>query len=422
MSKPKNGNSPGSAKIFRFSLTGLTVLCLCLVAGAAFITGKVIGAHQLRAAGPAQAVSNATKHEGEIATLEGPWGELLTQDISLERPLEYLNGDLRTVQPPVWTFHGMNIAQVKAFFINNGLAQREAERALVPDRVSTRGSDTLFKPSEEFVFSLNPETRDRLYLAMRGLDVNLYIDSPYYYAPSQIEWINGDARVHPDDLALFKKLVYGGSVARRFSDFETLMGRIPTLERRVEMAAALSRQPAVLARLCIRPDTELDKVVMYWGHAPNVRFIDVRPILDGLKGLPRGGTLSLMYLLPPFARERLYTFPACPAPGEPLPDSYWSTFNFSTVKPDDRFLAPAECTRYAEEHFYNIARPGLCGDVLLFKNLQGQIRHAAVYLAADLVFTKLGKNCAMPWTIMRIADLQAMYSNCNIIYLRAKTD
>jgi hypothetical protein len=38
------------------------------------------------------------------------------------------------------------------------------------------------------------------------------------------------------------------------------------------------------------------------------------------------------------------------------------------------------------------------------------------------VFSKLGKNSTMPWVITHIAELQAIYSNCNIVYLRNKTD
>jgi hypothetical protein len=51
-----------------------------------------------------------------------------------------------------------------------------------------------------------------------------------------------------------------------------------------------------------------------------------------------------------------------------------------------------------------------------------KIKHSAVYLADDLVFTKNGQNYTMPWMIMRISDLHAMYSNCNIVYIRRKTD
>jgi hypothetical protein len=422
MSKLKNENGTGLPNVFRFNLTGLIVLCLCLVAGSAFITGKLVGARQQSTAVPGQRLPASDERDGSTSTRQGPWGELLTQDISLERPAEYLTNELRAVQPPVWTFHGMNGAQVKTLFIANGLTRPEAEKALALDRVASQGTNTLFRPSEEFVFSLSPQTRDRLYGAMRGLDVSVYLDSPYYYTKDQIERMGGDARVHPDDLALFKKLVYGGKDVRRFTNYETLMGRIPSLERRVAMATALSRQSAVLARLCIRPDTDIDKVAAYWGNVPNVRFIDVGPMLRALKGLPRGGTISLMYLLPPFARERLYTFPPPPTAGELIPDYNWSTLNFSRVEPDKRFLDPAECLRHIDQDFYKIAQPSLCGDVLLFKNNRGELRHSAVYLAADLVFSKMGKSYKMPWTIMRIEDLQALFSNCTIVYLRNKTD
>jgi hypothetical protein len=422
MAKLKNANGPGSAYAFRFNLIGLIILCLCLIAGASFITRKVIDVRQKLAAAPGLNGPATDEGDGASSTEQGPWGELFTQNITLERPTEYFNNELKAVQPPVWTFHGMNVAQVKALFIANGLTQPEAEKALAPDRVSAQGTNTFFKPSDEFVLSLRPETRDRLYGALRELAVNLYLDSPYYYAKNQLEWMKGDARVHPDDLARFKKLIYGGSDVRRFSDYETLMGRIPTLERRVGAAVSLSRQSAVLARLCIRPDADIDKMIMYWGNTSNVRLIDVRPMLEALKRLPRGGTLSLMYLLPPFARERLYTFPSPPAPGAPTPDCHWSTFNFSSVTPENRFLDLAECLRHINHDFYPIARPGLCGDVVLFKNNKGEIRNSAVYLAADLVFSKIGKNYSMPWTIMRIADLQALYSNCSIVYLRNKSD
>ena len=51
-----------------------------------------------------------------------------------------------------------------------------------------------------------------------------------------------------------------------------------------------------------------------------------------------------------------------------------------------------------------------------------KITHSAVFLADDLVFTKNGQNYTMPWMIMRIADLRAMYPNSNIVYIRRKTN
>jgi hypothetical protein len=316
----------------------------------------------------------------------------------------------------------MNVAQVKSLFAANGLTQAETETALAPDCVSLQGADTLFKPSEQFIFSLRPETRARLYEALRGLGVSPYLDSPYFYPKDSIKSVYADARLHPDDLALLKKLAYDGNDAWRISDFETLMGKIPTVERRIATTSALSRQPAVLVGIRVRPDADVDKVAEYWGHIPNVRLIDIRPMIEALKRLPNGGGLSLMYVLPPFARDHLYTYPLPAKPGEPIPDCNWSTFNFSNVKPDNRFLDPAECTRHIDQDLYKIAQPSLYGDVLVFKDPANRIRHSAVYLADDLVFTKGGKDYTTPWIVTRIPNLQAMYPTCTITYLRNKTD
>jgi len=53
-----------------------------------------------------------------------------------------------------------------------------------------------------------------------------------------------------------------------------------------------------------------------------------------VKGLPHGGTVSMLYFLPPFARSRLYTYPLPSQPGDPVLDCHWSTFNFSSIEPD----------------------------------------------------------------------------------------
>jgi len=420
MSQPRNAKDPGPANAVRFTLTGLIVFCVCLVSVTSFLTWPLTRYRQSATAGPALNIPDPDQQDEYTFTRQGPWGELLTSEISLQRPLEYLNQELKTAPPAEWTFRGLNAAQVKALFLANGLTSQQADQALDPDRVSTRGTNTLVKPSDQFVCSLRPETRERLYRALRGFDVNVYLDWPYYYPRHSIESVLADSRPHPDDLALFKHLLYGNKEAWRFSDFETLMGRIPTLERRVAMTAALSRQPGVLARLCIRPNTDLDKVAAYWGHAPNVRFTDIRPMLEGLKRLPKGGSISLTYLLPPFARERLYTYPLPSTPNEPVPDCHWSTLNFWNLTPDARLLDVAECTRRLDQDFDLIPQPTRYGDVLVFLDRDGQRKHSAVYLADDLVFTKNGTSYVRPWMIMRIFDLQVLYRDFQITYLRRK--
>jgi hypothetical protein len=209
------------------------------------------------------------------------------------------------------------------------------------------------------------------------------------------------------------------------ADYDLLLRKIPTVERRVAMARALSRQHAVFAGISIKPDTDIDKVMGYWGLIPNVRFTDVRPLLESLKALPEGGNLSLFYLLPKFARDRLYTYPLPPKPGDPLQDCHWTTFNFSNETPDNRFNDPTFAIQYINQNYYQVAAPSLYGDVLLLMNDRNEIKHSALFLADDLVFTKNGDNYRQPWMIMHIPDLLATYPATppmHAIYIRTKVN
>ncbi len=58
-------------------------------------------------------------------------------------------------------------------------------------------------------------------------------------------------------------------------------------------------------------------------------------------------------------------------------------------------------------------------------NDKNEIKHSAVYLADDLVFTKNGNNYRQPWMLMHIANLLATYPASppmKAIYMRMKID
>ena len=306
-----------------------------------------------------------------------------------------------------------------------GLTSEQVAAIFAPGTFNAADSGTVLKPSADFLLSLDPETRRKLYLALAGLGVNLYLDYPYIFPGGSIESIYANTRLHPDDVALLKRLVYANGDARQLSDYQALLCQIPTVERRVALARALSRQSAVFAGLVIKPDTDIDKIAAYWGNVPNVRFTNIRPLLESLKELPEGGNLSLFYLLPKFARDRLYTFPLPPQSGEPTMDCHWSTFNFCNETPDNRFNDPNYAVQFIQKNYYQIAAPSLYGDILLLMNDRNEIKHSAVYLADDIVFTKNGNNYRQPWMLMRIPDLLATYPATPAmrpIYMRRKTD
>jgi hypothetical protein len=355
----------------------------------------------------------------------GPWGALVTRDIDLERPVEYLTEEVSNPRPEVWTFKGMGPDAVKSLFAQNGLSAAQIAQAFAPSVFTATAAGTEIRPSEKFLLSLAADTRGKLYVALAGMGVNLYLDYPYIFQGDTIETIYHDRRVNPDDMGLLKQLVYLNGGVHQLSDYQFLLTKIPTAERRVALGRSLSRQSAVLARLVIQPDTDIDKIAGYWGNVPNVRFTDIRPMLDALKALPEGGNLSLVYLLPQFARDRLYTFPLPPQRGDPETTCYWTTFNFCNETPDNRFNDPNYAIPYLQKNYYRIAAPSVYGDILLLVSDKNEMKHAAVYLADDLVFTKNGDNYRQPWMLMHIPDLLATYPATpplKAVYMRRKTD
>ena len=421
MSKPHKLGAGHLGNVFRFNLTGLIVFSLTLMGGASLITYKLTAVNHAKLA-----ESFARDPKDKTSSVHvGPWGELLLREISLERPVEYLTEEVASPQPEVWTFNGLKPDAVKALFMKNGLTEVQAAAALRPEACRETAAGTQLTPSGEFMLSLTSENRRKLFPQLAGYNINLYLDYPYIFPSETIESIYTDSRLNPDDLALLKRLVYPNGDAQQLADYQFLLNQIPTADRRVALTRALSRQSAVLARLVVKPDTDIDKVAAYWGNMPNIHFTDIRPLLESLKQLPEGGNISLLYLLPKFARDRLYTFPLPPQPGEPTMDCHWTTFNFSNETPDNRFNDPNFAVQYIQKNYYQIAAPSLYGDVLLLMNNKNEIKHSAVYLADDLVFTKNGNNYRQLWMLMRISDLLATYPNTppmRTVYMRKKTD
>ena len=421
MKKSRNQEAAQAANVFQFSLAGLIIFSLALIGASAFVGYVLTAKNQPKLV---EAFVTNPKDKSQ-AVHTGAWGTLVTRNINLERPVEYLTEEVTSPKPEVWVFTGMKPEAVKALFAQDGLSTAQVAEAFAPGTVTETGSGTVLQPSEKFLLSLDGPTRGKLYIALAGAGMNLYLDYPYIFPGDIIDSIYNDSRVDPEDVALFKKLIYLNGNVSQLSDDPFLLTKIPTVERRVALARSMSRQSAVLAGLVIKPDTDIDKIASYWGNLPNVRFTDIRPMMEALKELPEGGNLSLFYLLPKFARDRLYTFPLSPQAGEPTMDCHWSTFNFGNDTPDNQFNNPAYAVDYIRKNYYQIAAPSICGDILLLMNDKQEVKHSAVFLADDIVFTKNGNNYRQPWMLMRIPDLLATYPATppmKAIYMRRKID
>jgi len=283
MSKFKKREAAQAANVFQFTLAGLIVFSLALIGASSFIGFKLAARSKPDLTQDTFAVNPKDKSRSVHV---GAWGELLTRDIELERPAEYLTEEVNNPQPEVWTFAGLKPDAVKSLLAKKGLTAAQITAIFAPANVRLDSTGMAVTPSADFLLSLDTDTRTKLYVGLAGQSVNLYVDYPFIFPADTIESIYADPRLNSEDVALLQRLVYVNGEARQLSDYPALLCLIPTVERRTVLARALSRQSAVFASLVIKPDTDIDKIAAYWSNVPNVRFTDIRPLMESLKALP----------------------------------------------------------------------------------------------------------------------------------------
>ncbi len=406
MAKNSNSVPPDENFVARFTLTGLVVFSMALVlAGGLLAYGLSVISSPEFAAGK---VFSFGQRGSDIAPTKTPsWGELTTADITLEAPEEYLAFELQNLKSPTWTFQGLGPEQVRPQLAACGVAPAQIARALSAALAVYTNANTVIKPDDALIFSLAPEVRTKLYRALAAFPANHYMQFPFIFPDK-----NFDACFSHDEVAdpmekMVRSLLYTRGNAQCFSDYEFVMQHLATDAEKISLLKALSRQSAVLARLRVRPNTDVEKILGYWDKGMKVK--DVRPLLESMTRIPDGSTISLLYLLPQFARQRLYTFPMPSEKNDPVMDCHWTTMNFFNEKPDNRFTDTSYTVSFLKANYYTIAKASSYGDIILFLDSAGNAIHSAVYIAGDLVFTKNGNNIAQPWKLTHLKSLTARY-------------
>ena len=412
-SPPDGKTSTRGGILVQLNLVGLIIFSVALVAASVLITYGLVTS---RSRG---SLPNSDNGRPEVQASVGagtileqkdppPWGQFVTRDIDLEQPEEYVAFELDKTPAETWTFEGRTPDQVRGLMQSCGVPPNEINRALSPALMSVAGVNTVITPDDDLVFSLRPETRAKLYAVLAHSGANQFMHSPFCFVGRHFEEKFAGGLVRQPVVASLKKLLYPRGDNLYFSDLGILLRQVPDKSERLRLLKILSCQSAVMVRVRIWPDTDIDKLIGYWDRGIQVK--DVRPLLESFKHIPEGVSMSILYFLPQFARQRLYTFPQPSQSGDAVMDCHWSTMNFFNDTPDNRFSDPQSTTAYLKANYYEIAQPTSYGDLVFLLNPDGNAVHSAVYLADDLVFTKNGNNISQPSMLMHLKDLVAEYS------------
>lgn len=337
------------------------------------------------------------------ATAVGPWGTLEVQPTVLQIPNECL-ASLAAVAaaPPSWVFKGCTAEQVRGLFSSAGLmpAEREAlddrrNWKVMPDRV-------IVSPPAAVLLSLSPTARGNIYSVLAKFPENPLQHSPFYWKTRDEAQLLANPVLLPEARALIQKLSYNCGNLTLFADLGILEQHLSVNSR--ELAAIqklLSRRPAVLPQLSITPETDVDLLMHYWGVGGLAKVL--QPALTAISRIPRGRTVSLLAVLPPFARARLNTYPG--GHNDLKTDEYATAFSFFNDSPALETVDAANWSHRLNSDYFEVFTDPRYGDVVVVSQPNGDVVQTAVYLADNLVFTRNGPTPWDPWLIMSIPDL-----------------
>jgi hypothetical protein len=368
----------------------------------------------------------AHRSSGTPPTLvSGAWGDLQSWDLLMEQPGEYSGFESVTADGPYWNFGPNSDQAVRSAMISAGMDEAATEHLLKDCRVQSPGA-FIIKPDPGTLLGMQPDVRSRLYRSLATVPGNRFQSVPYYVPGNDPTALLGKSSKYKANVhSAMRKLCYRRNGFTYFSDPEAVLSLLSSEEERRTFLQDLTSQRTVFMRLLVRPDSDIDKPLNYWALSmPGVLLKDLRPMFEAQQGLPDGGSVSILYLLPKLAREKLYTSPLPPANGqERLPDCHWTALNFFNETPDPRMGDNDFAARYISDNYYQVAKPGVAGDLMLLLDDHNKVIHSSVYIAADVVFTKNGINYAQPWVLMHMKDLVGTFSGLDpvkIAYFRKK--
>lgn len=350
----------------------------------------------------------AEKSSASATGTNAPWGRLEYTPIALDRPEEYFTNDFSKGAPrTLWIFRNQTEQQLTDTFAAFDFT--ESTRAWLTNRAHWQFSPRaiVLAPPAEVVVSLGTETRQKFYKLLAQNPENVLHAMPFHFRRDGFEdWFAGCGLSH-EKIALVRSLTYEQDGGLCFADAPTFAA-LSTPEETKQVIKCLWRVSTFVVKLRVGPDTDVDRLMQYWGPLGPAR--EYRPLIESMTRVPEGSTINLSYLLPPFARLRLYTYPNPRDRDIVRQDCFWSSMNFFNTVPDNRFFS-AEQTQKVLETEYTRVRDDTrrFGDLLMLTSASNQALHMCVYIADDVVFTKNGANTQQPWVLMHLPEMLSQY-------------
>jgi hypothetical protein len=335
--------------------------------------------------------------------MPGRWGDLWVTPIRIS-----INPDVVSdmgVVAVTWTVKGVDWASIEAKLREFGLSSA----GVLQSQSRVEGAFTVISPDPSFILKIDRSTRSRLYASLVKEGENTALEYPFLIrkedAGNRFSRLSVEAR-KMIDAVLYESAVSTGNLL--LSDLPTVLAHINPDERGA-VIQAVSEQETMLITLRIDASTDLAEVDRYWGTANVTR--DYLPLLRSVQNSTSSYNLDVTHLLPRFVKGVAYTYASQTMPNPEVPkDCFWTAMNFGRTQTDFTLDGTKIPALLKEEYRVLVpTEPLKLGDLLIYFLPGGESVHVAVYIAADIVFTRNGDTLLSPWIFQRKKALEDNY-------------
>ncbi|MFT5467983.1 MAG: hypothetical protein ACI8UO_003091 [Verrucomicrobiales bacterium] len=309
---------------------------------------------------------------------------------------------------PRWTFEDQTKDEVIQFL--EGLELPESATAHIAQARAWNPVEfgVQFFPTSQMIRDLPETTRSAIYRRLAESDLNPFQQQPFLFGADVKTWFR-DSEISPDLVAEIEQLTYPIGKVRAFSDLSTVLAHAAELNQERELMRTVYGSPSRILNVRWPGNLDWEGWIEFW--TASGRNVDHVPFLEALRRNPAVGSVDLIHLLPPNARKRLNTWPSLSAGMNGVfPNSFSSAMRFFQISVPDTAIDPDRVVVLLDRGYEKIESPYRFGDVLLY-NVEGDTTpvHANVFIAEDLVYTKLSRSVMRPWVVMKMDEVQPFF-------------